>query len=40
MQYFQLAAIKTKEMGIEVVNLNLTSTLPYFPKKPYSEVLH
>lgn len=40
MRYFQMAAIKTKEMGLEVVNLNPDSALPYFPKKPCSEVLH
>jgi len=40
MQYFQLAAIKTKEMGMEVINLNPDSALPYFPKKPFSKVLY
>ena len=40
MQYFQLAAIKTKEMGMEVINLNPDSALPYFPKRPYEEILH
>jgi len=39
-QYFQLAAIKIKEMGLEVINLNPDSALPYFPKKPFKEVLH
>jgi len=38
-RYFQMAAIKTKEMGIKVINLNPDSALPYFPKKPLSEVL-
>ena len=40
MQYFQLAAIKTKEMRLEVINLNPDSALPYFPKRSYAEVLH
>jgi len=40
MQYFQLAAIKTKEMGMEVINLNPASALSCFPKKPYKEILH
>jgi len=39
MKYFQLVAIKTKEMGIEVINLSPSSALPYFPKKPLEEVL-
>lgn len=39
-QYFQLAAIKTKEIGLEVINLNPDSLLPFFPKKPLAEVLH
>lgn len=40
MKYFQMAKIKTKEMGIEVINLNPESDLIYFPKKPFEEVLH
>jgi len=39
-KYFMLVAIKTKEMGIEIINLNPQSALPYFPKKPYREILH
>jgi len=39
-QYFLLAMVRTKELGVEVVNLNPGSTLPYFPKRPHQEVLH
>ncbi len=39
-QYFKMAAIKTKKMGIEVINLDPASALPYFPKKSFSEILH
>lgn len=39
-QYFQLAAVRTKEMDIKVINLNRDSALPYFPKKSFKEVLH
>jgi len=39
-QYFKMAAIKTKERGIKVINLNPASALPYFPKRHYEEVLH
>jgi len=40
MQYFKMAAIKTKEMGIEVINLNPASALPYFRKRHHKDVLH
>jgi len=39
-KYFQLAATRAKEMGLQVINLNPDSALPYFPKKPFKEVLH
>lgn len=39
-KYFQLAATRTKEMGLQVINLNPESALPYFPKKAFKEVLH
>jgi hypothetical protein len=39
-QYFQLPAIKAKERGFEIINLNPDSALPYFLKKHYKEVLH
>ncbi|GAG96199.1 unnamed protein product, partial [marine sediment metagenome] len=39
-KYFQLAATRTKEIGLQVINLNPDSALPYFPKRPFSEVLH
>lgn len=38
-QYFQLPAIKAKEAGVEIINLNRKSALPYFPKRRYEEVL-
>ncbi len=38
-QYFQLPALTAKEKGIEIVNLNPKSALPYFPKRHYEEVL-
>lgn len=39
-KYFPLASIKLKEMGFEVINLNPSSALHCFPKRPFSEVLH
>lgn len=39
-KYFPRAAIKLKEMGFEVINLNPSSALHCFPKKPLSEVLN
>ena len=39
-QYFQLPAVKAKEKGFEIINLNPKSALPYFPKRPCEEVLH
>ena len=39
-QYFKMAAIKTRERGIKVINLNPASALPYFQKRHYEEVLH
>lgn len=39
-RYFQFPAVKAKERGYEIINLNPNSALPYFPKRPYGEVLH
>jgi len=38
--YYHLAAIKMKEIGLKVINLNPDSDLPYFPKQTCEEVLH
>lgn len=38
-KYYKLPAIKAKEWGIEVINLNRKSALPYFSKRHYEEVL-
>jgi len=40
MKWFQLAAIKAKEYGIEVINLNPSSALRYFPKMKREEILN
>ncbi len=39
-KYFQLAAKSSREYGIQVINLNPDSALPFFPKQKLSEVLH